>query len=229
MRERNIYKIDDYLIYIGYSALLFSLYGVTNLLEAMLTGTITFYTILLSVFIFSPIAMIIIGYSLRREEKKVNLLLNLLETVLDVGIKELCLKTGLPPQKIKKVIHKIESMGIGFYVWDEKLLRVYDRRLKDQFIFVETCPHCGAKLGKNYSLILNSIPVCEYCSNPFSMNYWNNLKLKAIANINKINLELYKLELDQKEKDTLNLPLLIFLFMFFWPLGVFYVLKHKQK
>ncbi|MCB1159949.1 MAG: hypothetical protein H7A25_11800 [Leptospiraceae bacterium] len=227
MRERNFYKIDDYLIITGSILITLFLPFMIALIGALgRRGKGGFFLILVLCFIgFSPFIMIGLGLYFRSKEKKLNQFANLLETVLDIDAGELIKVSGMNKKKILEGIQRIENTGEAFYVWDENLFRVYDRRLKSKYVFVDSCPSCGGKLGKEFSLIMEGIPTCHYCGNPFSLDYWNNLKHQVMDSISKNNLEKYRIEMSGKS--NLNKPLLIFLFMFFWPLGIYYLMKEK--
>ena len=222
LKEINLYKVDTIFLVIGPILFLAFLPGaLDNASSGSIASAIT-GIILLSI----PLSMVSIGFFYRIIEKRASRLLYLLELVSDVNIGELVRSTSLSPKQIKKILASIKKMGYGYYIWDEQLYRVYDRRLLDQFIYVEACPSCGSKMGTKYSLILQKIPECDYCKNPLPIKYWNELKLKTLDSISKNNLEAYKIESQKTEK--LNKPLLIFLFLFFWPLGVYYLLKYKD-
>ena len=227
MKNRNIYKIDDYLISFGTGGFLlcffmfpifFRFIGKSKYIPAFL---------FICFLVLAPTAMILVGYYFRSRENKINRLLHLLETILEIDIPDITKETQLLPDEIQIAFAKIQTLGLGFYVWDTELNRVYDRRLLSQYVFVELCPSCGNKIGKSFSMILKEIPRCEYCNNPIEMRYWNELRMKSFELISKNNLERYRLESFAKKE--ISIPLLIFLFIFFWPLGVFYLLKSQEK
>ena len=102
MRERNFYKIDDYLIITGSILITLFLPFMIALIGALgRRGKGGFFLILVLCFIgFSPFIMIGLGLYFRSKEKKLNQFANLLETVLDIDAGELIKVSGMNKKKI---------------------------------------------------------------------------------------------------------------------------------
>jgi hypothetical protein len=174
-----------------------------------------------------PVVMFVAGLLVRRQEEKVNKLLNILEVSPDCEIDGLVHDTKLAPEQIKIALKRIADLGIAYYEWDETLRRIYDRRLLDQYVFVNACPSCGGAVGHKYSLILARVPECDYCGKPYELTFWNALRFGVMNSITKNNLELYRLDTEEKAKD-INVPLTIMLFFVFWPAGVLYLMSRTR-
>ncbi len=216
IKKHNIYKIDDYLFAFGISSFFLMIFGLTLILSGDFAAGLTGFF-----FISAPLSMVTAGTVYRKKEREINQLINIMETNLEIDVPSLLQIMGKPESVIKKYLTIIQNKGIGFYLWDDRVFRVYDRRLLNNFLFVEKCPDCGAKIGRRYPLIIDRIPSCDYCSNPFDLKYWNELKLNAVKNITWQNLETYRLQMNSKKE--LDKTLLVFLFMFFWPAGSYLI------
>lgn len=221
IRKHNIYKIDDYLLGFGISGFFFIILGLVLILSGDPAA------VLLGFFMVSaPLSMVTAGAVYRKKENEINQLISILETNLEIDVPSLLQITGKPESVIKKYIKIIQNKGIGFYLWDDRAFKVYDRRLMNNFLFIEKCPDCGVRIGKRYPLIIETVPLCEYCGNPIDLKHWNELKLKAVRNITWQNLETYRIQM--KSGKELNKTLLVILFMVFWPAGIYYLISNSD-
>ncbi|HMV76797.1 MAG TPA: hypothetical protein PK453_02875 [Leptospiraceae bacterium] len=221
IKKHNIYKMDDYLLAFGISGFFLMLFGLTLILSGDTAALI------IGLFLVTaPISMVTAGAVYRKKEKEINHLINILETNLEIDVPSLLQITGKSAAVIKKYLEIIQNKGIGFYLWDDRAYKVYDRRLLNNFLFIEKCPDCGAKIGRRYPLIMDRIPCCDHCGNPFDLKYWNELKLNTVKNIAWQNLETYRLQMNSKKE--LNTVLLIVLFTFFWPAGICYLISNSD-
>lgn len=226
MRERNFYKIDEILLFVGWSlVVLLTPIGLVLFFDLTGADSISKFISRLFLFLFvslPPFVIIGIGRHFRKKDKKLNQFANLLETAPEIDVYDILKTTGMGIPEIQSGIKRIEELGVGFYELDLEQNKVYDKRLKSQYILVEQCPNCGATLGKKFLLILDTVPTCEYCKVPFQMDYWNQLKQESIESIAKNNLEKYRIEMS--DNGQINLQVFFLLLFTFWPLAIFYLI-----
>ncbi len=228
----NIYKIDNYLIKIGYVLLLIiisiflkSIFPNLNNIPA----SDSIFKFFLLAFLFSgSIVMLFFGYYFRRKENMINAILRQLDTAIELSSNELLENTGYSKLQLEDAILTINKNGLGYYVWDKNSGIISDGRLRRRVIYIDNCPNCGHRLEKNIPITMDKIPSCPSCGTAINVNYINEIKFKEIQNIENEKKEYTS----QIKGDKISIGFVIFLSIFFWPAAVIYIIlktRHKEK
>ncbi len=123
------------------------------------------------------------GYLFRKRERIIASILGRLELALETSIQPLMASTGHSRAAVEHAINVINRRSLGFYVWDRNTGVIADARLNRTMVSVDSCAHCGSKIGTTFPALANEIPKCPYCGTPLDVSHWNALKFKAIESI----------------------------------------------
>ena len=230
--KHDIYKIDNYLIKIGLVIFAFSM--------LLLIGFITEYNkdpnleenipplVFLVFFIIGSLSLLIIGYIVRKKEQTVSIVLTKLRQTIEVSVTDLSVQTGISRIKILNSLKIINRRLPDFYIWNQKIDTIADGRLKRTVALVEKCSSCGNTIGKEYPVAADQLPECPYCSTLLSSEEWNRVKSDSIKTIKEEDLHSINNRYAHAAKDkSFSWPVFIFLFIFFWPGAIIYLLAKQ--
>ncbi len=225
MNDHDIFKADNRLLMFGYPVFIISILVLTSMVSRLpLSGDPYGYLQSLPVvpvfFTIGSFILILIGHRIRSREKMINAILRNLMRVSEIRAGELMAGTGFTRRQISDAVLTVNRTGLGYYLWDTASDTITDGRLRRKMVYVDRCGSCGHALGNSYPIHLETVPDCPYCDSPLDLNEWNELKMKAFNEIR-----------DHDITDAVNAPgtkqfsigLFIFLFFFFWPAAVIYV------
>jgi hypothetical protein len=219
----DIYKLDNYLIRLGYILLITSVISLiaSRPVKQIEQGASYFHIIILGFLFLGSLFMLYNGYRIRKKENRINSILRNLEIAREVSVPELLQNTNHKEDHLEEAIQVINSRGYGYYVWNRSTSTIADGRLMRRMIFVDTCSSCGKKIGKKFPLVMDHLPECPSCGSPLDIDQWNTLKVREL---DKIDSESQEVRSSFKKK-PINIVLLIFLLIFFWPAAIIYVYR----
>jgi hypothetical protein len=222
----DIYKIDNFLIKFGYIILIISIIlfirsvlpELYNIKEIIISATIIIFLFLF----IGSIIMLKYGYYFRNKDNMINAILRQMEIAIEVSSIELMDSTGYTSAQLEESIQAINKHGIGYYVWNKDTGIISDGRLRRRMVYVDNCPSCGNRIGKQFPITLDEIPTCPSCGTTLDVNHWNELKYKEFQKIedNKMISD----ERDRQNKPKISIPVLIILILLFWPGAIIYIL-----
>ena len=230
-RKIDIYKIDNYLLFFGKIFLLVAVIAFIAIFfpdeeskkKAEASGTKAGPTSPgdyggFAFFFAGGTAMIVAGSRIRKKERKTLVLLKSLELTHELSVREFLDATGFSREDAETAFRTINSLGLGYYLWNRDTDTIVDGRLKRRMLLVDTCPACGKAVGQKYSLDLDEIPACPACGTPFSGERWNNWKTEALRRLDKGEDERGG---SQKGKNF-SVPVFVILLIVFWPAAMVY-------
>lgn len=232
---RNIYTIDDTLIRAGYVFLVFSLLGVAALARNWATipdEKKPVSATLVAAAAIPTAIFLTMGYLFRKRERIIASILGRLELALETSIQSLMASTGHSRAAVEHAVDVINRRNLGFYVWDRNSGVIADARLNRTMVSVDSCAHCGSKIGTTFPALASEIPECPYCGTPLDVSHWNALKFKAIESIKNEKQPTAGVNgpgpRGGAAAQDFSIGLFVILLMLFWPGAVIYaVVKYN--
>ena len=208
--KRNLRTTDDWLIRIGYLILGGSLLasGCSDSFDSQGVGPIG------QLLVFSAaLVTLTAGYSLRRDERKITQVWNILEHSAEVHIDELSHATGFSKQFLLRAVRMINGQPDTYYVWDSTAGTIVDGRMRARIHVVEQCESCGAKVHAEVPLDASIIPACTHCGGPVKAGEISALKKEMLESLRDKSL---------RPKRPFSVLLFIVLLVVFWPVAIVY-------
>jgi hypothetical protein len=212
MSEKNLRRLDDVLITTGYGSLVVALFVAAashNLFVRLLV-------------VCGPLVLLIVGYRVRAEEKKMVAIWSILEQTLEVSVPELERSTGFGRGLILQTVRDINAQGLGYFVHDLKADRIFDGRLRSQMVTVESCSSCGARVDATFEADLSTAPVCRFCGSAFSAGELNRLKLDLLSQLRTAPGPI------PSGRKTFSIGVFVALMLCFWPAAIVYALSRRH-
>ena len=209
--KRDIHKIDNYLIRCGWLSLTAALLssGCTpDGATALGYGWFTWAAF------GAGLPLLLAGYTIRRKERRVLAVWNILDQVTEAPVEELIRNTGLSRQFIQESLGIINAQPNAYYVWNPDTDVVVDGRLRTRVFVVDHCANCGASVSLRLTLELSELPTCSHCASPVMDEDWNRLKLDALREIREAGTK----------GSEFSVGLFIVLLIVFWPAALGYAL-----
>ena len=206
-REREIHKIDNFLIRLGWIVLVFAGIGTANALsEGGGVGGTPLW------FLVAAVLMLVAGYYVRRQENRALVLWGILEHAVEVRVGDLTSSTGLSREELRKVLAVVNAQPGTYYVWDAENDTIVDGRLRKRAVQVDKCASCGATVNATLSLDLAQAPACTYCGGPVSTG----------ADIMRMREEtLDSIRGPTRNAKPFSIGIFLILVLVFWPAALF--------
>ena len=202
MSRRDIHRVDNYLIRIGWAVL-----AVTLIATGCSTGS---EAPSWSTWFALGAAVVMLGTG---KESRTLAVWDILERSTEVSLAELVRSTGYPRETVREALALINAQPDTYYVWDPDSDRIVDGRLRSHVIAVDQCESCGATVNERVALDLAAVPSCRYCRAPVVKRDLNTLKLEAVAAI--------RAEHAARRRGFSAIVFVLLLFVF-WPAAVAY-------
>lgn len=209
--KHDLHKIDGYLVRLGWLVLAAGLVstGCTpDRAVALGQGWFTWAALA------TAVPMLVVGYVIRRKERRVATLWDILDQVAEVPVDELVRNTGLGRPFIREALAIINAQPGAYYVWNPQTDVIVDGRLRTRWMVVDSCASCGAPVNLRLTLELSEPPACAHCGAPVVEDDLNRLKLEALREIRASS---------RPEKDF-SVLLFVVLLVIFWPAALGYAL-----
>ena len=176
--KRDIHKVDNYLIRLGWLAVVIGLLSYAFSTDVQATDPWVLWTPLAAGALMLPI-----GYLIRAKERKVIVLWDILDTVSDVRMGDLESSTGFRRPFVLEALAIINAQPGAYFVHEVETDRIVDGRLRTELMAVEACAGCGAPVNERVSLMAESIPGCTHCGAPVLNQDINALRMAALREI----------------------------------------------
>jgi len=230
--KRNIYKLDDYCLTISYILIVPLLFKALGYLPYLglpvetirpLSEKFSKDILFLAIFIISIIFLQIVGRTVRKKEKLLQKLIDIIMDARTITYTDLARATGLEISALKRLVADIEKHN-GQYI--ETTKDSVGLKMGEKVEITNKCSTCGASSTHNVSIDTVSLK-CGYCGAPVEAEVINNAK-EGVFRRSQEKADMLK------EPKKLNVGLLIFLFIFFWPgaviyMAMFYFNKNKDN
>jgi DNA-directed RNA polymerase subunit RPC12/RpoP len=256
MAQKDIYKIDNYLIATGVTLLIlgcvFMVFDPFLYSEVVITEKVgdstqvhfeskegrtldqirqkygndaevdvrTFPTIRV-IMVANGIILLIIGYSYRRQERKIINLWNALERLGEAKVTDLSVMLGLPREFIIRHLKDINLQHHTLFTYEQGSDKIINSKLRSEYLINVDCANCGSKVNQKVTLDLASQPNCPYCGTPVSTDYLNNLRQEVLKSTQSIQ------ESTRTKKGEFSVVIFILLLIFFWPAAIVYLVIKK--
>ena len=168
----------------------------------------------------APIAMLIVGYVIRRREQRLLSIIKLLRHNIETNVGDLLANSDYSREEIEKSVREINERGLGLYAWRRDTDVIEDGRLNGAYLHVDRCDSCGASVGLRIPASLREIPTCPYCHTAQSSNHLNALKLDVIRELRE-HTPVTGATAAQK---PMSIGLFIFLIILCWPAAIAYAI-----
>lgn len=179
---------------------------------------IKFITFFLLSLIF-PASFFALGYKFRKEEKEILSLLHFLEKTIDISMSDIIGTLGLKKPSILKYLNSINQYRPELYIYNQQTERIFDSRLKREYLHIGNCPSCGAITNQRVSIDFSMLPECRYCHTPFPVNFLNELRMKIFDNLQK---QKVSISTPPEQKKEFKVWIFILLLLFCWPFALIY-------
>jgi DNA-directed RNA polymerase subunit RPC12/RpoP len=230
--KRNIYKLDDYCLTVSYVLIVPLLFKALGYLPYLglpvetirpLSEKLSKDFLFLAIFIISILFLQIVGRTVRKKEK---ILQKLIDIIMDAGTityTDLARATGLEISALKRLVSDIEKHN-GQYI--ETTKDSVGIKMGEKVEITNKCSTCGASFTHSVSIDTVSLK-CGYCGAPVESEVINNAK-EGVFRRSQEKADMLK------EPKKLNVVVLIFLFIVFWPgaviyMAMFYFDKNKDN
>lgn len=206
--KRNIYKVDDYCFRL---ALVLAAFAAICLISLLSKPTSTRFIFLLF-WSFSAAILFFVGHAYRTTENTLIQLTDIIVSEGSISLSELSRRAEVPVGKLRKLVGEIEKYNWPLIKHEKDNVGLFIGGSVD---LVNQCHSCGA--SSSHSIQLSSrAPSCPYCGVPVDG-----------TKVAKAKEELYDrarlLCTQQIPTKLLNVPLLIVLFIIFWPAALIYL------
>lgn len=224
----NLYRIDDVLLRGGFVIAPFALLvvsgAVANVVEhGSLSLPATLFVILL---VSCPLAMLTIGWRIRKHEKRVLKLWRFVAAQGQVPIQQLLKMNSYSRKQLAAAVDRINNRGNGTLVWDDADAVIRDVSVQEhRMTHTEQCQSCGGNVNIEVTTGRSNY-TCPFCGGGLDCGRIN-LLLDSLQQ---------RAQQDEQTEpgqvgDRINLPLFIILMVVFWPAAVAYAIKvyHSQN
>jgi len=230
--KKNIYKLDDYCLTISYILIVPLLFKAFSYLPYLGLPVETIRPLgeklgkdflFLAIFIISIIFLQLVGRTVRKKEKVLQKLIDIILDARTITYADLARATGLEISVLKRLVSDIEKHN-GQYI--EATSDSVGLKMGEKVEITNKCSTCAASSTHDVSIDTVSLK-CGYCGAPVEAEIINDAK-EGIFRRSQEKADMLG------EPKKLNVVLLIFLFIVFWPgavvyMAVFFFDKNKDN
>jgi hypothetical protein len=227
--------MDDFLLKgaVGLGALVaIVLLGVSSAHSASVLTISAGWGLGLFAFAVAPIAMGIVGYGVRRRDKRAVSLWKLIEREVEISSADLFRDSDWTAPLLERAVRDLNNAGVAYVVWDRKAGLVQNGRLRRSTLVVDECTACSNKISLRVTIGSSSVPRCPYCGEPIDVARVTEEKARIIDELEADRPEglssgptPYTAEQDESEFSVVIFALL---FSIFWPAALWYCLRHRS-
>lgn len=226
----NLYRIDDVLLRAGAWCLLVVLalaagVAATGLATAS-TGdgsgaalaALARHAPLLALASLCPVALLGAGASVRRRERRIVAIWNLLKRNAEIHAPALLANSDFERRDLEQAVRFLNNRGLGHYVWDAKADTIQDAYLRSAVLHADKCDTCGAAVALDLPIASREIPRCPYCHDPISCDGLEERRREAIETLRAE----HRPASGPRSVPTFSVPLFLLLIVAFWPAALVY-------
>lgn len=175
----NLYRIDDLLLRVGAVALLPAL----ALFGAAVGGGAGGNGPWLAGLSLCPVALLVAGFGLRRREKQIVAVWNLLQQNAEIAVPGLLANSDFEREDLERAVRFLNNRGLDHYVWDRESDTIQDARLRSLHLHVEKCDACGGSIQLEVPVAFREVPRCPYCDDPVSFEVLEERRREALESL----------------------------------------------
>jgi DNA-directed RNA polymerase subunit RPC12/RpoP len=217
--KHNIYKLDDICLLISWIILAFLIIRLVRLVPHFFNGGVTGRSFIVSgILAGSFIFLQAVGRRVRKKEYRMQQIITVILDHKSISIANLSRVTGYPLAELKTDLIDLEKHNRPHIVIEAERVSL---RIGDSVPISYSCRNCGASATANIRLEEPSI-TCAYCGSPIDLEGADEMRKEVLQRAEETSASL-------RENTQLNIPLLIILFMFFWPGAIIYLVSYSMK
>jgi hypothetical protein len=233
----NLYRIDGILLRAG-AVTLALVIGVTALAGLSVAtsdisserglgwGMVLGGACLLGLLWLCPIGLIGAGFTMRRREKRIFAIWQLLKRSGEIPVRALLADSDFERRDLERAVRFLNTRGLGHYVWDRESDVVRDARLDCSTLYFEECDSCGAEISLEIPVTTHHVPRCPFCHDPVCVEGLEERRRKALEAV-RLSERPERIEVRVVEKlptpgSDFSLPLFLLLLVGFWPAALGY-------
>jgi hypothetical protein len=183
-------------------------------------------------FSVSPIAMGIVGYGVRRREKRAVSLWRLIERDVEISSRDLFRDSDWTAPLLERAVRDLNNAGVAYVVWDRQAGLVQNGRLRRSTLVVDECSACSNKMSLRVTIGSTSVLRCPYCHEPIDITRVAEEKARLIDELEADPpgaLESHAApHASGQEKSEFSVVIFILLFSVFWPAALWYCFRHRS-
>jgi hypothetical protein len=166
-----------------------------------------------------PVALLAAGIRMRRREKRILAFWSLLKRQAEIPVPELLANSDFTRDGLERAVRRINTKGLGYYVWNQETDVIQDGRLEREYLHVEKCDGCSAEISLQSPASLREIPRCPYCEDPVSMPHLARLRREALERLRARPRDAAALP---EQSGWFSLVLFLIPLVSFWPAAIVY-------
>ena len=176
---------------------------------------------LASIALFTPVALLVAGFSMRRRERQIMAIWELLRQEAEIHVPPLLENSDFERDDLDRAIRFLNNRGLDHYVWDRESDIIRDSKLLGRHLHVEDCDACGVKISLDVPLAYRKLPTCPYCGDPVSAEALAERKRETVD----------ALRAEHRPRNTarsspfpadFSMPIFLLLLVVCWPFAIFY-------
>lgn len=131
----------------------------------------------------APAAMLAVGTLIRRRERRLVSIWNVLHQNVETDVRDLLDNSAFKRPDIEWAVGLLNRRGLAFYAWRRDTDTIEDGRLGSTMLHIDRCDSCGASVGLSIPASLREVPCCEYCGSAQSADQLNRMKREVITEL----------------------------------------------
>ncbi len=179
-RPQNLYRIDDLLLKAAAVSVLLTFVGGSALLAALEPDDGVTLALVLAPLALAPIGLLALGLGMRRRERRVGAIWDLLRQEPALRVKPLLENSDFERADLEHAVRFLNNRGLDHYVWDRETDTIQDATLRTKHLHVEECDACGVKIALDVPLLYAKLPTCTHCGDPLSPEAIGERRREAI-------------------------------------------------
>ena len=231
--QTNLYRIDEVLIKTALIFLVGALFGGSALVQKL--GQSILAPVAWMLLILAPIVLFAMGYAIRKREKQIVGIHRLVNEHGEMPVADLVRMTGFSPRQLHNAVALLNRKSVAGLVWDEHTdsIRHISLGTRKTLTHSQKCGSCGAAVNVEISSLSRAMALaCPYCNGALDSRQISTLQNELHLQEGRQYHQKAPLAFTSRPRSQgkpFNWVLFIFLMMFIWPVGVFYVIKYASS
>ena len=226
--KKNLYHIDGVLLGAGtFTGLLALLFSTAIGYEISRNGATVGLVLALGLIVGCPLAMLTTGWRVRRYEKRLVALWELVSRHGEISVAHLCDVFSMNRKQLRDAVRRINRRGSALLVVDEAQNVVHNGARQIQTLaHSQDCAKCGAKVAVEVRENVSDY-ACPYCGAGLDTRHINELR-RQLRHPNTRRAPEPALSFashgDLAQEKPFRLGLFVVLMFFFWPGAIAYAI-----
>ncbi|MFK7888167.1 MAG: hypothetical protein AB8G16_15005 [Gammaproteobacteria bacterium] len=225
----NLYRIDDTLIRGGYIAMVVAFVFAGRLITESYFGFsrwLMFFVVALA-----PVAMLWIGYAIRRRENRILDVGRVLARHHTVPIRDLCEMSGFSPERLREAVAVLNRKLAAGLSWQEEhgLVTRFEMQSLGSLSHAQRCESCGASVTVDVDASTSAADLrCTYCHGALDGQHISTLQMQ----LRQPKIQTFAAVPAAPAKAApkrFSMLVFVLLAVFFWPGAVIYAVVRARS